>query len=59
MAFTCDMETTSFLREMNQALLPRASQVPDVRPLVAFSGNDTFSFEQAQVVNDNVVFESR
>jgi len=53
-----DMETTSLLREMNQALLPRAGQLPDVGFLIASSDDDTLSFKQAHVMNDNVVFES-
>jgi hypothetical protein len=51
------MKAASSLREMVQALLPRASQLPDERSLVASSNNDTLNFEQAKMMHDNVVLE--
>jgi predicted alpha/beta hydrolase family esterase len=51
------MKTASFLREMIQALLPRASQLPDERSLIASSNDHTLSFKQAKMMNDNVVLE--
>ena len=43
---------------MDKALLARASQLPNVRLLIASSDDDTLSFKQVQVMNDDIVFES-